>query len=93
MLLIFADADRFDAVKRDLAELGAPGYSAMPVIEGSGRTGLHTGDRIHPGSLIALFAVAGDDEAAGMFDLLKERRLDAGDEITRMFLLPVERQS
>ena len=93
MLMIFADANRFEAVKRDLMELGAPGYSAIPVIEGSGRTGLHSGDREHPGSLIALFAVASDDQVEGMFDLIKEKRDQAGDVITRIFMLPVEKQS
>lgn len=93
MLMIFADANRFEAVKRDLQELGAPGYSAIPVIEGSGRTGLHTGDRVHPGNLIALFAVASSDQIDGMFDLLREKRDKAGDAVTRLFVLPVEKQS
>ena len=93
MLLIVADAARFDAVRKDLGELHAAGYSALPVLEGAGRTGLHTGDRVHPGGLVALFVVAADAEAPALFDSMVARRDAAGDRITRLFLLPVERQA
>jgi Nitrogen regulatory protein P-II len=93
MILVMADAARFDQVKHDLVELGAAGYSALPVIEGAGRTGLHTGDRVHPGGLVALFAVAEDGQATSMFEKLVTRRNAAGDTITRLFLLPVDRQA
>ncbi len=93
LVLVIADADRFDAIKRDLAELKAPGYSAVPVLEGAGRTGLHAGDRVHPGGLVSLFIVAPDDEAGVLFDQLVRRRDAAKDPVTRFFLLPVERQA
>jgi hypothetical protein len=93
MLMVIADAGRFDAVKHDLVELGAAGYSAMPVIEGAGRTGLHSGDRVHPGGLVSVFVVAEDGDAYGMFDEMVRRRDAAEDRVTRMFILPVERQA
>jgi len=93
MLLVLADAARFDDVKEDLIELGAAGYSALPVIEGSGRTGLHAGDRVHPGGLVSVFAVAEDAAADRMFDEMVRRRDAADDRVTRLFVLPVERQA
>jgi hypothetical protein len=93
MLLVLADAARFDAVKRDLLEMGAAGYSALPVIEGAGRTGLHAGDRVHPGGLVSVFVVAEDAAADRMFDEMTRRRDAAEDRITRLFVLPVERQA
>ena len=93
LVLVFADAARLDVIRRDLHDLKVPGYSVLPVVEGEGRTGLHSGDRIHPGALAALFVVAPDDEAATLFEELARRRDVAGDTITRLFMLPVERQA
>lgn len=93
MILIMADASRFDAIRAELAELRAPGYSALPVIEGAGRTGVHAGDRVHPGGLVALFVVEPADSAHALFDELVRRRDAAGDRVTRFYLLPVERQA
>ena len=93
LVLIVADAARLDAIRRDLAELGAPGYTALPVVEGAGRTGLHTGDRVHPGALVALLVIADDAIATRVFEELARRRDAAADRVTRVFLLPVERQA
>ncbi len=93
MLLVLADAARFDAVKADLVELGATGYSALPVLEGAGRTGLHTGDRVHPGGLVSVFVVAEDAATDHMFEEMVRRRDAAEDRVTRLFVLPVERQA
>jgi hypothetical protein len=93
LILIVADAARLDALRADLHALGAPGYSLFPVVEGEGRTGVHSGDRIHPGALAALIVVTPAAEAAQLFDGLVARRDAAGDRITRLFLLPVERQA
>jgi len=93
LILIVADATRLDALRADLHALGAPGYSLFPVVEGEGRTGVHAADRVHPGALAALIVVAEENEAARLFDQLVARRDAAGDRITRLFLLPVERQA
>ena len=94
MILMVADASRLDAIRRELAELDAPGYTLLSVLEGAGKTGLHAGDRVHPGGLVTLFMVeAGDGRASKLFDQLIERRDFAGDRITRLFLLPIERQA
>jgi hypothetical protein len=93
MIVMFADAARWPAIRGELTALGAPGYSAIPVLEGAGRTGIHSGDRVHPGGLVAVFIVEPDEEANRLFDELTRRRETAHDRVTRLFLLPVERES
>ncbi|MBI5836929.1 MAG: hypothetical protein HZB25_06780 [Candidatus Eisenbacteria bacterium] len=93
MLWIVADAVRLDPLREKLVELRAPGYSVMPVVEGAGRTGLHTGDRVHPGALAAVMVVAEDADADRIFEGMVRCRDECGDTVTRIFLLPVERQA
>lgn len=93
MIMILADAARFDVIRSDLAELRASGYSALPVIEGAGRTGVHAGDRVHPGGVVALLVVEPDVTAGELFEELVRRRDAASDKITRLFVLPVERDA
>jgi nitrogen regulatory protein PII len=93
MLLMMADAARLGSVKSDLEELGAPGWTIMPVSEGAGRTGIHAGDRVHPGALALVIAVDTDARADALFDGMAVRRRRDGDEMSRLFLLPVERQA
>jgi hypothetical protein len=93
MVLVVADAARADEFSRYCAELDCGGYTMLPVIQGSGRTGIHAGDRIHPGGLIALFTILPDEKATQVFDEVVRRRDAAGDQVSRMFLLPVDRQA
>ncbi|MGE5176893.1 MAG: P-II family nitrogen regulator [Hyphomicrobiales bacterium] len=93
MIWMVADAARVATIRTELQELGVQGYSLLPVTEGSGRTGQHTGDRIHPGGLVAFVVVDEDGAAERTFDELTARRDRAGDTVTRLFLLPVERQA
>ena len=93
MVMVVADAAHVEAVCNDLRTLGAPGCTMLPVLEGHGRTGVHAGDRLHPGALVTLFTVAEDDLAVKLFDGLVARRDAAGDTVTRLFVLPVERQA
>lgn len=92
MILMMADAARIDDVRRDLVDLGASGYTMLPVLEGQGRTGMHAGDRVHPGALAAVVAVEEDERANALFDELAARRNADGDDVSRLFLLPVERR-
>ena len=93
MVLMMADAARLDAIRADLKELGAPGYTACPVLEGAGRTGIHAGDRVHPGGLVMLMIAADDADAAALFTELVRRRDAVADQVTRLFILPVERMA
>ncbi len=93
LVLAIADVGCLEEMRRTLHRLDAPGYTVLPVAEGAGRTGLHTGDRVHPGALAAVAVVAPDAQAATLFDELVRCREAIGDTVTRFFLLPVERQA
>ena len=93
LLWIVADAARLDALRHDLKELGAPGYSVVPIYEGAGQTGVHMGDRIQPGARVSVLVVTTEDAAGPLFNELVRRRDAAQDRITRFFMLPVERQA
>ena len=93
MILMYADANRLDRVRAELRALGAPGYSVVAVAEGAGRTGLHTGDRVHPGALAQVTVIAEDAEADRLFDELVKCRDACGDTLSKLFLMPVERQA
>jgi hypothetical protein len=91
MLLMVVDAARLADFQADLRALGSPGCTVLPVLEGHGATGIHAADRVHPGALTLLFVIAPDAQATALFDAVVERRDAAGDTISRLFLLPVER--
>lgn len=93
LLWIVADAARLEHVQRTLRTQGAPGWTVAPVLEGSGRTGVHRADRVHPGGLVNVFCVARDEAAHALFEAVLRERDAAGDLVTRLFLLPVERQA
>jgi hypothetical protein len=93
LVLAIAAAHRADALRRDLSEMGAPGWTEIPVSEGAGRSGIHRGDRVHPGALVMMFAIVDDAPSSAIFEGLVSRRDAAGDDISRFFLLPVERQA
>ena len=91
MVVMVADAARIDAVRKDLAALGSPGYTVIPVAEGAGRTGVHTGDRVHPGALALVVVIDEARNADRIFDELVKRRDAHGDLVSRLFIMPVER--
>lgn len=93
MILMMADAERWPAIRDELNAMRVPGYSALPVIEGAGATGIHAGDRVHPGGLVAVFIVEPEGAADALFDDLARRRDAAGDRVSRLFLIPVMRQA
>ncbi len=93
MLMMMADATRIDSVRKDLATVGAPGYTVIPVAEGRGRTGIHKADRIHPGALAMVMVIDEDASAERIFEEMTKRRDAHGDLISRLFLLPVERSA
>lgn len=92
MVLGIVDAARVDDLRRVLNDSSVPGYTELPVVEGVGRTGIHAGDRVHPGALIAVFTIVDDGAASGLFESLVRHRDATGDVVTRVFILPVERE-
>jgi hypothetical protein len=60
-------------------------------VVGSGRHGLKTGDRVHPGSSSLLLTVAGEEETASLLALLRRTRDEASyAETTRIWSFDVD---
>jgi nitrogen regulatory protein PII len=93
LIMMYAHAHRLDAVRKCLKELNAPGYTVLPVEEGAGRTGVHSGDRVHPGALALVMVIDEDAPAVALFEELVRRRDAHGDHMSRLFLMPVERSA
>jgi nitrogen regulatory protein PII len=92
MLMVMADAARLDMLRGKLVEMGAPGYTVLPILSGAGQTGVHSGDRVHPGALAMVLVVAEAELAGRLFEGLKRCRDECGDTVTRIFVVPVEQR-
>ena len=89
-LLIITDSEAVPAFERALAE-EREGFTVLPVVAGSGRHGLKTGDRVHPGSSSAVFTVMTEGEEAQTLLALRGARDAAGYAgRTRMWTFTVE---
>jgi hypothetical protein len=91
MLVVVTDPEAVREIERDLLARGHTGFTVVPNAWGSGRSGLHTGDRIHPGGTSVLFTVVPQQEAEGVATLIRNARDRAGAaETTRIFAIPAE---
>jgi nitrogen regulatory protein PII len=73
--------------------LAAPGrgFTVIPRVWGAGRSGVRTGDRIHPGGSSLLFTVVPDTEVDSAVECLKGCRDRAGvEDATNIYVAPVE---
>jgi hypothetical protein len=92
-LLIITDSEAVPAFERVLAE-EHEGFTVLPAVAGSGRHGLKTGDRVHPGSSSAVFTVLTEGEEAQTLRAVREARDASGHaERTRMWTFAVEEAS
>ncbi len=90
-ILLVTDAEAMREFERVLIAEGHQGFTVMPATAGSGRHGLKTGDRVHPGSSSLLLAVDGDEQLAPMLDLLREvRQRTGGPEASRLWSFGVD---
>jgi hypothetical protein len=76
-ILLITDSEAMRDYERALVAGGQQGYTVMPAIAGAGRSGLKTGDRVHPGSSSLLLAVAEPGREEAVLDSLRSAR-DAG---------------
>ncbi len=94
LLLVVTDPGAVGPIERGLMGRGQTGFTVIPQAWGSGRTGLHTGDRVHPGGTSVLFTVVPDAAAPGALSAIREARDAAGArDLTRIFSLPAEEVS
>jgi len=76
-LLIVTDSQAVPEFERALAE-AHEGFTVLPAVVGSGRSGVKAGDRVHPGSSSLVFTVMTEGREAGTLSALRQARDAAG---------------
>ena len=90
-IMLITESEVMKEYERVLITEGHQGFTVVPAVAGSGRHGLKTGDRVHPGSSSLLLTVAAEAAAAGLLAVLRRVRDDGGyGERTRMWSFAVE---
>ena len=90
-VVVITDAGAMPEFERAFLEAGTRGFTILPAVFGRGRSGLKTGDRVHPGGSSLLFTIVGDDEVAEVAAFLQGVRDHAGArESTRMYTAAVD---
>jgi hypothetical protein len=90
-IMLVTDSEVMREFERALVAEGHRGFTVVPAVEGSGRTGLKTGDRVHPGSSSLLLTVAGEEEAQALIEALRRVRDSSGyGEVTRIWSFAAE---
>jgi hypothetical protein len=90
-VVVVTDAGAMKDFERAFLEAGTRGFSIIPSVFGRGRTGLKTGDRVHPGGSSLLFTIVPDGEVAEVVAFLARVRDAAGArESTRMYTAAVD---
>jgi hypothetical protein len=89
-IMLITDTEVMPEFERVLIAGGHQGFTVVPAVAGSGRHGLKTGNRVHPGSSSLLLAVTAEEAAAGLLGLLRRARDDGGyGDRTRMWSFAV----
>lgn len=90
-ILLVTDSEAMPEFERVLIGAGHQGFTVLPALAGSGRQGLKTGDRVHPGSSSLLLAVVPEAEEAPLVQRLRRLRDERGwGELTRMWSFAAE---
>jgi hypothetical protein len=91
LLVVITDSEAMKAFERGFLEQGDRGFTIVPKVIGRGRTGLRTGDRVHPGGLSLLLTAVPEAEGEATLGFLRALRDQAGATgSTKIFSLPVE---
>ncbi len=89
--MLVTDSEAMPEFERALVGAGHQGFTVVPAVAGSGRHGLKTGDRVHPGSSSLLLTVVGEPQAAPLLQTLRRLRDERGfGEVTRMWSFAAE---
>ncbi len=90
-IVVITDSDAVPFFERALLESSDRGFTVVPTVFGRGRTGLKTGDRVHPGASSLLFTVVDDVEKDAVLAVVRSARDGAGaTESTRIYVATVE---
>ena len=94
MLVVVADSEAMPAFERALVDSGDHGFTVVPTVSGRGRSGLHAGDRVHPGGSSVLFLVLPAEEEEATVNMLRAvRDRENLADTTRIFSVPAAERS
>ena len=89
-IILITDSEAMREFERVLTAEGHHGFTVVPAVAGSGRHGLKTGDRVHPGSSSLMLTVTDAQSVKPVVDLLRRTRDERGwGEVTRMWSFDV----
>jgi nitrogen regulatory protein PII len=89
-IILITDSEAMREFERVLTAEGHHGFTVVPAVAGSGRHGLKTGDRVHPGSSSLMLTVTDAHSVTPVVDLLRRTRDERGwGEVTRMWSFDV----
>lgn len=77
-VVVITDSEAMTAFERAFVDRGDPGFTILPTLLGRGKTGLKTGDRVHPGGSSLLFTVLHESELDATLAFLRSVRDAAG---------------
>jgi Nitrogen regulatory protein P-II len=90
-VMLITEPDTMAEFERALLAGAHTGFTILPAVAGSGRHGLKTGDRIHPGGSSLLLTIVADGELVALLALLRRVRDAAkAGETTRIWTFPAE---
>ena len=90
-IVVITDSDAIPVFERAFLESGDRGFTVVPTVWGRGKTGLKTGDRVHPGGSSLLFTVVADQEQEAVLAFVREVRDRAGvHELTKIYVTGVD---
>jgi hypothetical protein len=91
MILLSGDSEAISEIEKGFVRQELP-FTAISGAVGEGKSGLRSGDRIHPGGVAVFFTVVADDRIDSAVDrIAAERNRLGADEMVKIFVLPVER--
>jgi len=90
-IVVITDSEAMKDFERAFIDRGDRGFTILPTLLGRGKTGLKTGDRIHPGGSSVLFTVLHESELDGALAFLRSVRDTAGvRDQTKLYVAPID---
>lgn len=90
-IVVVTDSEAMHHFERGFVADGGRGFTLVPKVLGSGKTGLKGGNRVHPGGASLLFTVVPDADFEPALAFVRRLRDEAGAaETTKIFVVPAE---
>ena len=90
-VVVITDSAALPVFERGFVTDGGRGFTLIPDLLGSGKTGLKAGNRVHPGSSSLLLTVVPDGEIEETLAFVRRLRDKAeAAEGTKIYVLPAE---